>query len=176
MLLLSLPRSIRAVAFLAWVELLPLLPSPPASMGLLPSPCCHHPPSFSAGDDTGPGTAVSLDAALCSLEGADLRREYKPVGFPVNNLHSLLPWVLLVVVLSAAEMFNFQIDLWFSMTKDAFYKIGQLPLTAECAMPSTTLAVSKDQFWFTTISLKVRGINKNELIFFPRIWATQINS
>lgn len=33
-------------------------------------------------------------------------------------------------------------------------------------MPSTTLAVSKDRFWFTTISLKVRGINKNELIFF----------
>lgn len=84
-------------------------------MRLLPSPRCHHPPSVSAGDDTGPGNkpgrAVSLDAALCSLEEADLRREYKPVGFPVNNLHSLFPWVLLVVVLSAAEMFNFQIDL-----------------------------------------------------------------
>jgi len=48
--------------------------------------------------------------------------EYKPVGFPVSYLHSLFPWVLLVVVLAAAEMFNFQINLQFSVAKDAFCK------------------------------------------------------
>lgn len=97
----------------------------------------------SAGDGTGPGDkpgrAVSLDAALSSLEEGDLRRRVQTCGDSSQNRHSLLPWVLPVVVLSVAEMFNIQIDLELSMTKDAFCK--RLSLPAERAMPSTMLAI-----------------------------------